>query len=89
MPFHAFFGVIVMSSNQVIADDFYTHLEPTWAGDLLATQYIGGGIAWDGGEIPLLIVIIALITFDVFRADRAARGRASGGRSAIPDGQRP
>ena len=72
MPFHAFFGVIVMSSNQVIADDFYTHLEPTWAGDLLATQYIGGGIAWAGGEIPLLIVIIALIA--QWRANDAREG---------------
>jgi putative copper resistance protein D len=61
MPFHAFFGVIVMSSKNVIADGFYTHLAPSWAGDLLATQYIGGGIAWAGGEIPLVIVVIVLV----------------------------
>ncbi len=62
MPFHAFFGIIVMSSQNVIAENFYSYLDLPWATDLLATQYVGGGIAWAGGEIPLLIVVIALVT---------------------------
>lgn len=61
MPFHAFFGVIVMSSDRVIAYQYYSYLDPSWAGDLLRNQYIGGGIAWAGGEIPLLMVVIVLV----------------------------
>ena len=59
MPFHAFFGVILMTSTTLIAEDFYRQVGAPWA-DLSASQYVGGGVAWAGGELPLLIVIIAL-----------------------------
>ncbi|WEG08656.1 cytochrome c oxidase assembly protein [Microbacterium horticulturae] len=60
MPFHAFFGVILMTASTPVADNFYRTVASAWMGDLMATQYVGGGIAWAGGEIPLLIVVIAL-----------------------------
>lgn len=60
MPFHAFFGVILMSSSILVGETFYRHLEQPWATDLERTQYIAGGVAWAGGEIPLLIVVIVL-----------------------------
>lgn len=60
MPFHAFFGVILMSMSTVIAETFYRYLDQPWATDLHASQRTGGGIAWAGAEIPLLILIIAL-----------------------------
>lgn len=59
MPFHAFFGVILMTSPVIIAETFYRYLDLPWA-DLQAQQYLGGGVAWAGGEIPLMIVIVAL-----------------------------
>lgn len=59
MPFHAFFGVILMTSPTIIAETFYRYLDLPWA-NLQAQQYLGGGVAWAGGEIPLLIVVIAL-----------------------------
>ncbi|KUF06143.1 copper resistance protein CopD [Leucobacter sp. G161] len=60
MPFHAFFGVILMSSGgDIIAENFYRYFDLPWA-DLQASQYLGGGVAWAGGELPLLLVIIAL-----------------------------
>lgn len=59
MPFHAFFGVILMTSNTIVAEMFYRTLDPPWA-DLAAAQYLGGGVAWAGGEIPLLVVIVVL-----------------------------
>ncbi|QUH04999.1 bifunctional copper resistance protein CopD/cytochrome c oxidase assembly protein [Saccharopolyspora erythraea] len=62
MPFHAFFGVIVMSKSTVIAENFYRTLDLPWAPDLLADQSLGGAIAWAGGELPLVIVLIALLT---------------------------
>ncbi|ALG11825.1 cytochrome c oxidase assembly protein [Kibdelosporangium phytohabitans] len=61
MPFHGFFGVIVMSSQSVIAENFYRSLAVPWIGDLLADQRLGGGIAWASGEIPVLVVVIALL----------------------------
>ncbi|WP_375388829.1 cytochrome c oxidase assembly protein [uncultured Amnibacterium sp.] len=62
MPFHAFFGVAVMTSREVIAGDFYRQLAEPWAGPLLADQAVGGGIAWGAGELPLVVVIVALVT---------------------------
>jgi putative copper resistance protein D len=62
MPFHAFFGVIVMSQSTIIAKQFYNYLDLPWMTNLKGDQYLGGGIAWAAGELPLLIVIIALIT---------------------------
>lgn len=59
MPFHAFFGVILMTGGTLIAENFYNYLGLPWA-DLPAAQYVAGGVAWAGGEIPLLLVIIAL-----------------------------
>ncbi len=60
MPFHAFFGVILMMANgDWIAANFYKNFELPWI-DLEASQHLGGGVAWAGGEIPLLLVILAL-----------------------------
>lgn len=60
MPFHAFFGVILMTAGgDVIAENFYLYLGLPWT-NLEASQYLGGGVAWAGGELPLLLVIIVL-----------------------------
>lgn len=59
MPFHAFFGVILMNGKTVIAESFYKMLDIPWA-DLPAAQEMGGGVAWAGGEIPSLMVVVAL-----------------------------
>ncbi|MFI8592875.1 cytochrome c oxidase assembly protein [Microbacterium sp. NPDC078428] len=60
MPFHAFFGIILMTATTPIAENFYRTLDFPWMGDLMAQQYLGGGVAWAGGELPLLIVVTAL-----------------------------
>lgn len=59
MPFHAFFGVILMGDGNIIAEPFYQRLDLPWM-DLAAAQFMGGGVAWAGGEIPALIVVVAL-----------------------------
>lgn len=62
MPFHAFFAVALMSSTTIIAQNFYRSLQPDWNTDFKADQYLGGGIAWAAGELPLIVVVIALLT---------------------------
>ncbi|WP_326834950.1 cytochrome c oxidase assembly protein [Amycolatopsis rhabdoformis] len=80
MPFHAFFGVILMSKQTVLAATFYHYLALPWAGDPLADQRLGGGIAWVSGEIPMLVMVIALLV-QWSRDDerRARRADRSGG----------
>ncbi|MEV6774019.1 cytochrome c oxidase assembly protein [Nocardia sp. NPDC051030] len=62
MPFHAFFGVAVMSGASVIGDRFYSQLMLPWTVNLLDDQHMGGGIAWVSGEVPVLLVVGALLT---------------------------
>lgn len=59
MPFHAFFGVILMTGGTLVGATYYRYLDLPWA-DLAASQYLGGGVAWAGGEIPLMIVVVVL-----------------------------
>ncbi|MEV4236311.1 cytochrome c oxidase assembly protein [Nocardia sp. NPDC049737] len=72
MPFHAFFGVAVMSMNTIIGERFYEQLQLTWHMDLMADQRVGGGIAWVSGEIPILLVVGALLTQWVAQDRRTA-----------------
>lgn len=75
MPFHAFFAVALLSSDGVIAANFYQSLDVAWMTDLVADKKIGGQYTWAMGEIPMLIVVIALVA-QWFRQDtREARRR--------------
>ncbi|RVX39231.1 putative copper resistance protein D [Nonomuraea polychroma] len=60
MPFHAFFGIALMMTGSVIASGWYEQLGRTWGDTLLQTQQDGGAIAWGFGEIPTLIVLLAI-----------------------------
>ena len=61
LPLHAFFGVVLMSTQKVLGESFYRSLHLSWHTDLLGDQRLGGGIAWAAGEIPLVVVMIALL----------------------------
>ncbi len=75
MPFHAFFGVAVMMGDTVIAGQFYSYLASgvPWITDLHHDQYVGGGIAWAAGEVPLLFVMVALLVQWAKQDSRQAR----------------
>jgi cytochrome c oxidase assembly factor CtaG len=79
LPLHAFFGVLLMGTDVVLAGSFYESLKLYWHTDLIGDQRLGGGIAWAAGEIPLVLVLIALLgqwrrsdQRDAKRLDRAA-----------------
>jgi putative copper resistance protein D len=61
LPLHAFFGVVLMSMQTVLGAPFYRSLQLSWHTDLLGDQHLGGGIAWAAGEVPLVVVMIALL----------------------------
>ncbi|HEX8934923.1 MAG TPA: cytochrome c oxidase assembly protein, partial [Pseudonocardiaceae bacterium] len=61
MPFHAFFGISLMSSVTVIGGAFYRSLALPFVSDLLADQRVGGAMAWALGEIPMVIVLVVLL----------------------------
>lgn len=59
IPFHAFFGVVLMMASSVVVT-FYAHpmgfLNVTAMGD----QQTAGGIAWGFTELPTLLVLLVL-----------------------------
>lgn len=61
LPLHAFFGVVLMGMRNILGEAFYRSLQLSWHTDLAGDQKLGGGMAWAAGEIPLLIVMIALL----------------------------
>jgi cytochrome c oxidase assembly factor CtaG/putative copper export protein len=61
LPLHAFFGVVLMGMQSVLGESFYRSLLLSWHTDLIGDQRLGGGIAWAAGEVPLVVVMIALL----------------------------
>ena len=74
LPLHAFFGVELMSTRTVLGAAYYRSLGLSWHTDLLGDQRLGGGIAWAAGELPLVIVMIALLV-QWARSDRRTARR--------------
>ncbi|NRQ38967.1 bifunctional copper resistance protein CopD/cytochrome c oxidase assembly protein [Nonomuraea sp. NN258] len=75
MPFHAFFGVALMMTGTVMAPGWYEQLGRTWGPSLVQTQIDGGAIAWGFGEIPTLLVLLA-IAMQWYRDDERQARRA-------------
>jgi cytochrome c oxidase assembly factor CtaG/putative copper export protein len=73
LPLHAFFGVVLMGTRKVIGADYYRSLGLSWHTDLLGDQRLGGGIAWAAGEVPLVIVMLALLVQWARSDNRTAR----------------
>jgi len=74
LPLHAFFGVVLMGMDQVLGGEFYGSLHLPWHTDLIGDQHLGGGIAWAAGEVPLVVVMIALL-IQWTRSDRRTAKR--------------
>ncbi len=61
MPFHAFFGIATMTMSTNLGDYFYRGLQLPWVPDLSDDQHLGGAIAWGSSELPVIIVVVALV----------------------------
>ena len=83
LAFHAFFGIALMSSQQLLAPDWWGALGQHDVRALVADQQRGGAIAWGAGDIPSLLLGLALLV-GWARSDRAERRRLD--RKADRDG---
>ncbi len=75
MPFHAFFGIAVMTMTSTIGNRFYRNVDLPWLSSLSADQHLGGAIAWGSSELPVILVVVALVA-QWARADRRAATRS-------------
>ncbi|MFV0427696.1 MAG: cytochrome c oxidase assembly protein [Beutenbergiaceae bacterium] len=83
MAAHAFFGLALMSTTELLAADYYGALGLPWGVDALADQRNAGEIAWGIGEIPA-VAIAVLLAVRWSRADERLARRSD--RAADRDG---
>lgn len=83
ISFHAFFGVILTQSTELLAPDYFGRLNLPWMTDPLADQRTGGAIAWGVGEAPTLVLAIG-VAWQWMRSD--ARESTRRDRRADRDG---
>jgi cytochrome c oxidase assembly factor CtaG len=74
MPFHAFFGIAVMTMTGLIGGTFYRYLSVPWLSNLNHDQSLGGAIAWSSSELPGIIVVVVLVA-QWARSDRREANR--------------
>lgn len=60
ISFHAFFGVILTESTELLAANYFGRLDLDWMTDPIADQQTGGAIAWGVGEAPTLILAVTV-----------------------------
>jgi putative copper resistance protein D len=74
VPFHVFLGVALLSSDQVLAADWYESLGRTWGASALADQRTGAGILWSVGDL-LSLTAAAIIAFQWIAHDEREAAR--------------
>lgn len=74
ITFHAIFGLAIMQSDRLFAEQWYTTLPRPWGADPLSDQHTAGGIAWTFGEIPAALVL-GVIVVQWMRADEREQRR--------------
>jgi len=60
MVVHSFFALPIMNAVNPMSSEWFSQVQPPWLDSLLADTQTAGGIAWGFGEVPALIVLIAL-----------------------------
>ncbi len=75
MPFHAFFGIATMTMTSAIGGTFYRNVNLPWVSSLTNDQHLGGAIAWGSSELPVIVVVVALVA-QWARQDRRAATRS-------------
>ncbi|MFQ6170762.1 cytochrome c oxidase assembly protein [Oryzobacter sp. R7] len=83
ISFHAFFGVSLTGSEQLLAPDFFAQLNLPWGPPPLADQHRAGEIAWGVGEAPTLVLAV-VVAVQWMRRDGAETRRLD--RQADRDG---
>lgn len=63
MAFHAFFGLSIMISDNLLLANWFGAMGRTWGQTPIGDQQTGGGIAWSVGEIPTvtLAIVVAVL----------------------------
>lgn len=84
VPFHAFFGIVLMSASTPVVD-FFTQRAIGQLADIMADQETAGGIAWIFTDVPTLVIIVVIFAQWVIAERRAERHRDRRTRDHDPE----
>lgn len=73
MPFHAFLGVIIMGSRELIAEEWYVAFERSWGLSPLEDQSWAGGLMWATGDLTMLAGMIVIFIRWIQESQREAK----------------
>ncbi|NLT26555.1 MAG: bifunctional copper resistance protein CopD/cytochrome c oxidase assembly protein [Microbacteriaceae bacterium] len=75
MTFHAFFGIAVMTGQNLLVAEWYGATGRTWGPPTaLEDQHLGGAIAWGLGEFPT-VILAAIVAIQWSRSDTREQRR--------------
>jgi putative membrane protein len=72
LPFHTFIGVALLTTNTVIAADWYDNVERSWGASPLSDQRTGAGLLWISGELFGVLAIGLAVRQWMAAEERAA-----------------
>ncbi|MQA85200.1 MAG: cytochrome c oxidase assembly protein [Streptosporangiales bacterium] len=72
LPVHAWLGIAIMSSTEVLGGDWYANLGREWGASSLSDQRTGGGILWASGDLVGLIILGSLFVQWLHASEREA-----------------
>jgi len=75
MAFHAFFGVALMSNDNLLVAQWFGLLGRPWGASAIADQQAGGGVTWGVGEIPTIVLAVIVAVRWGKSDEREARRR--------------
>lgn len=74
LPFHAFLGVTIMSSRELVGGEWYRSLDLAWLPPPGADQQLAGGILWGAGDL-LGLALFAVLFVQWLRASTREAAR--------------
>lgn len=72
LPFHTFIGVALLTTNTVIAADWYDRVQRSWGASPLSDQRTGAGLLWVSGELFGVLAIGLAVRQWMAAEERAA-----------------
>ncbi|MGH9024750.1 MAG: cytochrome c oxidase assembly protein, partial [Acidimicrobiia bacterium] len=73
LPFHAFLGLVLLSTDEVIGGSWYQQVVRDWGASPLADQRTGAGILWVFGEILGVVTLVIVAARWMAHEERVAR----------------
>lgn len=87
MVLHGFLGITLMMSNTPLAPEWFASLARPWGPEPIDDLRLGGGMAWSFGEVPMAVVLVALLRQWMRADEREARRRDRAADRAAAQGQ--